>query len=186
MIYESYIYKDELKKMVNRMKKRLTQKRWTDHSLFLFEKDIFIAFYIIRKMIEAKTKISTKTTSMKVNLVQYMPTGKSPSVINDSSIDDLYAMNKPHKVTKDLTFLCNQIIHSYIFCPCIDIQPQNLYVLFNSFYERTKGLYHLSVADLILVLQRVSSDNPAFVKMKYNPEERDYEVWSSGTDEDKI
>lgn len=186
MIYESYVYKDELNRIANRLDKRLVQKRWLDHSLFLLEKDIFIAFYIIRKLIEAKTKISSRTTNMKVNLVQYMPTGKSLNILNDTNIDYLYVMDKPRNVTKDLIFLCNQFIHSYIFCPYIDTHPQRLAILFNSFYERTKGLYHLSVADLILIIRKISNDNPGSMMMIYNPGEQDYDVWAGDGDEDKV
>lgn len=186
MIYESYVYKNELNRIADRLDKRLVQKRWPDHSLFLLERDIFIAFYIIRKLIEAKSKISSRTMNMKVKLVQYMPTGKSPNILNDTNIDELYVMDKPSNVAKGLVFLCNQFIHSYIFCPYFETHPQSLAILFNSFYERTKGPYCLSVADLILIIRKISNDNPSSIRMRYNPEELDYDIWAGDTDEGKL
>lgn len=62
MINESYHWKIELLKISSSLKKRLSQKRWTIKSSFLFEKEIFVSLYIVRKLIEAE-KISTDNKS---------------------------------------------------------------------------------------------------------------------------
>jgi len=182
MINESYIYKDELNRIADRMEKRLIQKRWTDHSWFLFEKDVFVSFYIIRKLIEAKSKISTKTANMKVKLLKYKPMGTTPTIMNHFKIDDLYYMDKPYRTAEPISFLCNQIIHSYIFFPYINKNKRSLAVLFNSFYERSKALYHLSVTDLIYILRKISEDYPSTISYRYNPDNLDYEVNTGDVD----
>jgi len=52
MIYESFPWKEELLKISKSLKSRQIQKRWTSRTSFLFEKEIFTSFYIIRKLIE--------------------------------------------------------------------------------------------------------------------------------------
>jgi hypothetical protein len=55
MIYESYVYKEDLGRIYARMYKRKTQKRWSDHSTFLLEKDFFVGFFLIRKLMFSPT-----------------------------------------------------------------------------------------------------------------------------------
>jgi len=52
MIYESFPWKEYLLKISKSLKSRQIQKRWTSRTSFLFEKEIFTSFYIIRKLIE--------------------------------------------------------------------------------------------------------------------------------------
>ena len=53
MIIESELWKEELVNTANKLLKRMVQKRWSKRSWFCLEKEIFIGFYAVRKLIES-------------------------------------------------------------------------------------------------------------------------------------
>jgi len=176
MIYESYIYKNDLLKIAQRMEKRLEQKRWSDHSLFLFEKDIFLAFFIIRKLIEAKTKLTQEVTNTKVELEKFFPTGKEPTIKNDHKFHELYDLNKSNKCKRDIYDICGDIIHSYIFAPCFDDKGRICEFYFNSFKHRTKGLFAFKLLQLIEIFKKFGNDHPSSLSYIRNSDTGDYDV----------
>ncbi len=178
MIYESYVYKDELHKIANRMEKRLTQKRWTEHSGFLYEKDVFIASFIIRKLIETGVKISTDTAQMDIILVTYMPTGTKPTILNRDEWRKIYNVEHGHRVTKKLQDICNALIHSYVWAPYFEKEGELSGFVFTSDFEKTKGLFHYALKDFISMLKKVGDDYPCSLKLEYCKEKEDY-VYSS-------
>jgi hypothetical protein len=178
MIYESYIYKNDLLKIAKRMEKRLSQKRWPEHSLFLFEKDIFLAFFIIRKLIEAKTKLTQDIADTTVELEKFFPTGKNPTIKNDHKFDELYDLNKSNKCKRVIYDICGDIIHSYIFAPCFDDKNKICGFLFNSFKYRQKGLYAFDLQRLIEILKVFGNDYPNYQHFKFNSKTDDYDVVS--------
>lgn len=183
MIYESYFYKDELKKISLRMKKRLGQKRWADRSMFLLEKDTFVAFYFVRKLIEAKTKLSTSTSKMSIELRQFDATGKHPTISNNHKLNELYDLERPTKISKPLTWFCNQIVHSYAFALGLDDDLGQPFIFVNSFNERQKALYQVFLGHVITVLETIANDYPSSIQMTLNPDTNDYDVTAIQEDE---
>jgi hypothetical protein len=182
MIYESYIYKDELLKIADRMDKRLMQKRWTEHSLFLLEKDTFSSFFIIRKLIEAQTKLTIETSEMMIDLKKYLPTGMKPTIKNNHKIDRLYALETSHKCKRKISDICGDIIHSYIlefiFKDVGSVSNLDL-IYFNSFNHRDRGLYSLAVTEFIKILRTIGNDYPASMGFIYNERKEDYDIFTN-------
>jgi glycerol kinase len=54
MIGDSVPWKDELLKIADRLENRKTQRRWTERTGFLAERDIMVSAYAIRKLLEAR------------------------------------------------------------------------------------------------------------------------------------
>lgn len=160
------------------MKKRLRQKRWPEHSLFLFEKDIFLAFFLIRKLIEAKTKVSQDIADMKIELEKFFPTEKAPTIRNDHRFDELYDLNKSNKCKRAIYDMCGDIIHSYILAPCFDDKGNISEFYFNSFKHREKGLYAFKLSYLIEILEAFGNDYPSYQSFIFNPETEDYDIVS--------
>lgn len=95
MISESSYYKDELLRMAQRMEKRLLQKQWHEPALVCFEKDIFWAFYIIRKLFEKKTVLTNNVRKLEIPLRTYpYKKSKKINIINLNRIDELYDLDK--------------------------------------------------------------------------------------------
>jgi len=50
---ESHCWKEYLSRIAKRLDRWKTQRRWSERSICIFERDILIAFFCIRKLIEA-------------------------------------------------------------------------------------------------------------------------------------
>ena len=81
MISDSVPWKIELLRIADRLEKRQTQKRWSEQSFFLAERDVMLAAYIIRKLIEAK-KLSDDVTGREVVVIQHPLSGRVPDLMS--------------------------------------------------------------------------------------------------------
>lgn len=170
MILESSYWKDELFRIAQRMRRRRTQKRWVDASYHLLEKDVFIAFFAIRKLIEAKAKLSPSITDRPIQLVRYRPNPDSNvTLLNRHRIHEHYDLSKGSQCRKQLKFICDQFVHSYVFEPFF-LEEGSLFqgVYFSSDQNRNAELYALDGDDLIELLERVSSDYPTSQGFEYS------------------
>ena len=115
MIWESCHWKEPLLKE----RKYLSQFRATQstkESTFAgIEKRIFISFYAIRKLIEAD-KLTTAYLSLKWKITKY-PNTELVDIMNWHKINRKYDLSKETHETRDLEWICNQIIHSFVFIP---------------------------------------------------------------------
>ncbi len=176
MIWESYYYKDELAEIAHRLAKRKNFKKWNEKSLVLLEKDVFIAFFYIRKLLEAK-KLSYLIGKQKIKLKAFLGKEKNATLLNNHKLDDLFNLNKENQEHVKLEFLCNQIIHSYILQICFEEFHDGLIGLFFcSDKKRNKKLYYIEIDNLIELLISISQDYPTNSIKKFNPETKDYEV----------
>jgi len=175
MISESYPWKKELLKISKSLKKRFVQKRWTIKSSFLFEKEIFISFYIVRKLIEAE-KISTINKKIQIPCYMIPSVGKNVIRFNTSSCERLFDFEKTKKGNIKISELCNQVIHSYIFDAVFDTEHQIAGFWVASDWKRHTTLYSFLLEDLIKLFELIGNDYPNFMITTYNNEKRDYEI----------
>ena len=149
MIYESYPYKDELLKIAKRLRKRKTQKRWPEESFIIMEKDVFFSCFIIRKLIEARTKISGSTAQKQLNLTRYpIIEGKLPNIKNNHRADELYNLQQGSKCSRNLYDVVSEIIHSYILMFSLgqfQYLENDFSILFNSFKQKGLAVFSISI-----------------------------------------
>lgn len=164
MISESYIYKDDLLRIAQTLKKRKNQKRWTEKTYLLTEKSLFYAFFIIRKLGE------TPTISNSLREKSY-PTSKyridSPRDINwtndHKAIQYIDFENpKPHALS--LKKICNQFIHSFLLYLVRDENGLMHDVIVSSDYFKTKECYSIRVDTIIHILNEIGKNYPATIK----------------------
>ena len=162
MIWHSYGWKQDLLKTATKLSKRIHQKRWTERSYFLFEKDIFFAFYSIRKLIECQ-KLSDYIVEKKIPLECFknteLPVTLSTIISSRFDIDEHYDLQNPSSELINIKKLCDQFIHSYIFIPCFGDFGKLDGIIFCSDYTRKNKVYKLAIDDLIEILSIVGSDN---------------------------
>ena len=77
MIDDSVPWKNELLRIAGRLERRRSQKRWTGKTSFLIERDIMVAAFAIRKLIEAH-KLSDDVTSHQVAVMRHSLSGRIP------------------------------------------------------------------------------------------------------------
>lgn len=175
MIWESQFWKEDLVKLALRLQKRRSQRRWPERSLAKLEKEVFIEFYSIRKLLEAK-KLSEGLTKAQIPIEAFRYTGTAQITIYNwnRKVFDAYDFKKALKEKVTVKFLCDQVIHSYIYKEVFDDKGEIFGFLLSSDWERSKKLYHLPIAKLIKLFANVGRDYPIHHKATFNPQKGDY------------
>lgn len=173
MIWESSFWKDPLLASANWLRKVRLTERTSEKTIVRIEKEIFLGFYSIRKLLDAK-KVSTAIESITFNVIWH-PNIERVDHLNWHRIDELYDLTSTNTETHDLRFLCNQFIHSYVFSPVVDSQRiKGFYV--SSDFERNKRLYFVDLELVLKLFRNVGRDYPSKVIIERNPETQDWDI----------
>jgi len=157
MIWESYYWRLELYKIAKNLQARKKQCRWPERALVNLEKAVFIGFYIVRKLIEAN-KLSLTSKKRPIELISYPSLGEIVHSRNWHKLHELYDWRNGSNQTKDLMFVCNQIVHSYIFMPIFSSTNKLKGFAFCSDRERNNMLFFIALNKLIQLFLFVSHD----------------------------
>jgi len=160
MISESYVYKDELLKFADDLQKRRTQKRWTERTGLLIEKELFFGFFIIRKLCEAvKISNSLKAKDFKVSVLPIA----APFDIN---------VTTEHKVLENIDWekqiyqkmsiiqICNQFIHSFLMLLVSKEDGGLESVLISSDWFKSKKCFLIDLEIIIQIFQEFGNNYP--------------------------
>lgn len=177
MIWESSYWKDDLLKTARKLERKKKQKRWPERALVNFEKEMFISFYSIRKLIEAH-KISTDLIETTITVKSYPSLGKVVTSMNWHRIDELYDLSMINIEELSLKFIFNQLIHSYLFITLFNENNQLTGILFSSDRYRNKKLFSVDINDVIEILEKVGSNYPNRVTSIYDEKKKDYIITS--------
>jgi hypothetical protein len=136
---------------------RTHQKRWPESSLAAVEQELFIAGYIVRKLLDAN-KLSDEVESITLHAMRSTRTGRIPDLMNWHHIDKFYDLACPVAVNVGLRCFCDQLIHSFIFV--VDASSSGL----KGFHvasdrERSSGLLRFDIQEVVDVMQRVADDD---------------------------
>ena len=158
MIWESHYWKVPLlqdRKYLSRF--RITGRTRED-TLVSVEKRLFIAFYAIRKLIEAD-KLTTAYLSRQFEVLWH-PNVSRVDKMNWHKIDEKYDLSMVKREMRDLKWLANQIIHSFVFIPLY--RESGLFdgVYVASDRERNKRVYFFSRKLILDTLDLIGNDYP--------------------------
>jgi len=156
MILESSYWKDTLQKHARFLHQKLSQRVWRDSSFARLEEAVMLSSYIVRKLAEAK-KISVETYNQAIPLRSFSATGRAVNLLNHHRIDELYHMKGGSHISKPLSYVVNQLIHSYVFVPVFE-SPEKIYgFTFNSDRSKVKALYMVSLETLAEKFARIAN-----------------------------
>jgi len=202
MIHESYYWRNELIQISEKISKKIKiQKNWSDSKFAKFEKNIMLGFYIIRKLMEAN-KLTSKIGSTKFNLKMYQNNDTKVTRMNNHRFDENYNFENFKIVKRDLKFLINQFVHSYVFVPVISVIDEKtlklmenkeltedelteIYedgereltgILVNTDTNKNENLFEIDINSIIEIFKNVGECNVTRIEMKYNPKKEDYEI----------
>jgi hypothetical protein len=173
VISESRYWKAPLLRAANWLERLRIEDRTREHSLARVERELFIGFYSIRKLLET-FKISPSTRTMAFSL-QWSPCIKVVDYTNAHRIDELFNLELSHSESRDLEFLCNQFMHSYVF---ILAQQENgrfagAYVASDK--ARKEKLYFVELAHILTAFRTVGKDYPRSQHMRRNESTEQWE-----------
>ncbi len=81
--------------------------------------------------------------------------------LNWHKIDEKYDLKVREEVEKDLQWICNQVIHSFVFSPNFNEKGKLSGFYISNDRERNKFLYHLGKVELLQILKRVGLGYPS-------------------------
>jgi hypothetical protein len=167
MIWESRYWKDDLLKAASYLRQKREQKRWLPVSLARLEQRIVLGFYGIRKLQESR-KISDRFRHRPVLLNEFYPTGKMIKYYRRDELDEIYKMGSPRMTKKPLNFVCNQIIHSYVFTPGLneDAYLEDLY--FASERQKNKSMFGIKIDEIASIFEEVGNNYPTYFYWHYD------------------
>lgn len=175
MIWESSYWKSDLLRVAKTLKARSRQRKWPERSLVNIEKEVFYAFYGIRKLIEAR-KLCDAVANRVCPARSYRSLGKPVTYFNWHRIDELFDLSHPRSKHLKLRYICNQIIHSYVFSTEHGEEGGLAAILFCSDRHRHKELYRLEISEVTKVLNEVGSDYPNKMAAHFDPGKKDYTI----------
>jgi|CXWL01.1.fsa_nt_gi hypothetical protein len=175
MIWESHFWKEDLVRLARQLQKRRKQRRWPERSLAKLEKEVFIGFYGIRKLLEAR-KLSDRLSKKRIAAEAFRFTGARQITIYNwnSKFADAYDFENPAKINMSLEFICNQVVHSYVFKEVFDEGGALAGIFISSDRKRNENLYYISLPELIKVFLSVGSDHPTHQRAIFDPKRGDY------------
>ena len=171
---ESYYWKEDLLKYSKQFKPVSKPPRWSERVQVNFEKDVTISFFMIRKLIES-TKLSSKTTKYKAQIFRSPCVGKVNN-LNFWDIGELYDLEKEESVSKNVNFLCNQLIHGGAMYAYREKDRNWGGIHTCSDFEREKYVYRIPISEIVKILEVAGNDYPETITRTYSKSKGDYVV----------
>jgi hypothetical protein len=161
MITESYYWKKPLLVGAKVIRKYMDAENISEAQFARIEREIFIGFYSIRKLLEATGKVSAETRDMKVAIKRYEKRAAQPIIdwYNRSEFWELYDLNKPALESRDLLYVAHRMVHSFIFILSGDDDGHGAF--FTSDRDKEARLNFVSTDEIVRVFETVGNDYPS-------------------------
>lgn len=183
LLSNSVPWKEELLRTADRLEKKITQRRWTERSAFLVEKDVMVGAYAIRKLLEAPAKLSDSVKELRLPVLSHPLVAPAPPDWWDA-IEwwDLYDMDSPEKKNVPLQYFCNLLIHSFVFAFHATPKDDGLEGVFvNSEYESKKALIFIATGTFVELFRTVGNDDVLRLEMQRDEQGRMHVIQAHNT-----
>lgn len=164
VIGDSAPWKVELLRIAARLERRKTQKRWTEQTNFLVERDIMVAAFAVRRLIEGH-KLSQDVTARDVMVIRHPLSGHVPDYMSYERIWQNYDLGGGTECVLTLGEFCNQIIHSFNWTVVCHEDGGLGGVFFSSDRARRKVLYFAYIDLIVMLLREVGYDDVVSMSM---------------------
>ena len=167
MIGDSIPWKEDLLRIADVLEGRTTQRRWTERTSFLVERDVMNAAYAVRKLNEAR-KISDELAAEPVSCRRHPLTGRPVDIWNRHEFYEHYDMERPESVSLSLGDFCNQIIHSWIWMLSATEAPSSRFdgIYVSSDRARKRHVYFMSADRMISTFRSVGLDDIVSMRLQ--------------------
>jgi hypothetical protein len=167
MITDSVPWKRELFRIARRIESWRKQKRFPQATLFAVEKELFVAFYVIRKLMDAKTKLSFNVRDLQTPIRAYSAIStRKPDLLHWDKVDKYYELSTSKKRSISLIDLCNCFVHSYVFLPVLGESGGLDSILFNNDREKDNHVFLVKAEKLQKLFDKVANDDIMHLRME--------------------
>jgi len=177
MILESGIWKNELNKDLQTVKKRLQKARISGEqkhyelATVSVEKFTFTSAFIIRKLIESK-KLSDEFESMAIQVLSFQRNiiEQAITLFNRHRIDRFYNLENANKSTLSVVNICNAFIHSFVFEIAISDDKDSVDgIFFSSDKTKDTAVFFIQLENYFKVIETAIKDE--ILQMHAKPRE---------------
>lgn len=175
MIWESANWKEPLLHSATWLRRKRLTSGTREATYVRIEKEIFLGFYSVRKLLDTY-KVSDTIKAMEFSVKSH-PNLKPVNYMNWHHIDRLYDLSQSAEENRDIRYLCNRFMHSYVFL--INEENERLagfYVA--SDHDKNKKIYYISLDTVINIFRLVGRDYPAFGYRYFDKETGDLVIKS--------
>ena len=169
MITESWVWRRDLVRYSERISSVIEFKYWRSDTLNLLERDIFLGFFSIRKLIESGSKVSREVPSMKVRGLRYA----SLRPMGDWQRWEFYKhydMKRPRRCDFTVGYLCNQMIHSLLLSISYDEQSKIQGLYFVSDLDKNKFCNEISLTSVSKLFMDVAKSEATRFRILTGPD----------------
>jgi hypothetical protein len=177
MVWESYYWKLRLKKLASEIEVLADQPDASDLDTSNLEIAVFTGFFLIRKLIEAQTKLSPETENQSVKCRTSFKREGSPrvDVLNRFDTHELYDLDAFQDGARTLRGTCNLFMHSVFLWMVYDIEGHIdgegtvTGVHLTSDYEKENVIYWFDLSDILRVFATVWNDDFSKLEIRRDP-----------------
>ena len=158
MIWDSVEWKENLLSTANWLSRvRLTEN--TRESTYVrVEREILIGAYSVRKLLDTvKVKDSTKRTRMSIDKYENKA---RVNHLNMHKIAEIYDLTSIHSEERNLRFICDRFIHSYVLVPGSDNDNRLEGFFVTTDHDRNNKLYWVPLRVIVRMFRLVGRDYP--------------------------
>ncbi len=159
MTDDAISWKDELVKVAGRLEAKTKQKRWTERTGYLIERDFVVSAYAMRKLIESH-KVSDTLRHRQFPVRRFDLCGKPPDPLSPDDIADSYDFENGRRGTLSVANLCHEIVHSFVFTFCCG-ETTDLFdgIYVSSGRHKNEFLYLVLASDFIALCCDIGVDD---------------------------
>lgn len=168
MVWESEYWKLPLLKLAKRLKSLKASGDLSDDQLAQIERDIFIGFYSVRRLIQTPAKVTDQTRTILLRVRKHANV-KPVTWRNNHRLEELYDFTKSNEERRDILFVCGRVIHSFTFAPCISEKGGLCGVFFTSDTDRDKFILFMDIDEVISLFRQVGNDSPCHIEVSRDP-----------------
>lgn len=159
MIEQHSYWRRDLLRFAEALERRYGQKRWSDRTRYNIEKEIFLSFYIIRKLSE-NGRLKPAVVTSRHTVTWYPIIIGEEATTNPRRFWSTYLLY--HGWVEDWTpgEVSNQFIHSFVFSPFRAPTGNMLGIFFASDWGSKTGLHYIKLITVIDIILSVARNRP--------------------------
>ncbi|PWD52051.1 hypothetical protein C8046_16765 [Serinibacter arcticus] len=138
------------------------------------ERDVMVASFAMRKLLDAPGKISDEAQAERVQVVSHPPAGQQPDFWSRHEFWEMFDLDQGDHERISVRELCNRVIHSVVFSFNGSEEPPHRLdgIFVASDWSSRKSLTYIEVAELVRVLRIYAIDDIVYVAMQRDSDGR--------------
>lgn len=170
MITESYYWKKPLLDTAEKISKTTiaAESKDFDEIYNTLEREISIGFYSIRKLLDTKATITDELRSSLFEIEVFKNTKIKEIRERDRfHFHEFYNLEESHKEKRKLKYICDSIIHSFVFCIGMYVSGEIICLYFTSDTNKEDKLYCIDIKEICRIFNAVGNNYPKHISIEY-------------------